>query len=79
MLKSALWCCGDQPVDVHPQACARLEGEAAAAVQREAERRAAEGRLQEEATMLRRTLGAARRPPRLHAEDPCSTALEMGC
>lgn len=47
---------------VLPQACTRLEGEAAAAVQREAERRDAEGRLQEEAAMLRRTLGAARRP-----------------
>lgn len=39
------------------QARARLEAELSAAAQREAERRAAEGRLQEETTMLRRTLG----------------------
>lgn len=40
------------------QACTRLEAELAAAAQREAERREADGRLQEETTMLRRTLGA---------------------
>jgi hypothetical protein len=56
-------CCGAELEDMHLQACARLEGEAAAAAQREAERRDAEGRLQEEAAMLRRTLGAAQRPP----------------
>ena len=66
-----LW--GSAAGRVSPQACARLEGEAAAAAGREAERRDAEGRLQEEATMLRRTLGAARRSP------PVLTAVPALC